>query len=119
MRLAKQREERLWRAIETLAFRFVVRADGWKQFCRQLQIDPDISLRDLHGYEAVCHMEKVARPLACTPEEAIACLRDAVQSDKALETEAPPVRREYRVDTAEDVARSMRESLEEQFAAWR
>jgi hypothetical protein len=117
-RIAKQREERLWRAIETLAFRFVVRADGWKLSCRQLQVDPDISLRDLHGYEAVCHMEKVARHLACTPEEAIACLRDAVESDKALESEAPPVGQEYRVDTAEDVARSMRESLEELFAVW-
>jgi hypothetical protein len=43
-RKAKQREERLWRGVETLAYRIVVQADAWKLFCRQLQIDPDIPL---------------------------------------------------------------------------
>ena len=117
-RKAKQLEERLWRALETLAYRIVVQAEGWKLFCRQLQIDPDVPLKDLPGHEAVLHVEESARGLACTPEEACARLREAVGSDMSLEGDAPPDTSEFRLDTAEDVAGFMREFLEIQIATW-
>jgi hypothetical protein len=117
-RKAKQREERLWRWVETLAYRIVVQADAWKLFCRQLQIDPDIPLRDLPGHEAVSHVEKSARGLACTHEEACARLREAVESDKSLEGNALPDTSEFRLDTADEMAQFMREFLEAQITTW-
>jgi hypothetical protein len=114
----KKRHDRLWRGIQTLAFRFVVRADGWKLLCRHLQIDPDFVLRDLPGYETVCQMEQVARPIACTAEEALAWLQQVTERDAAAEGALPQLGPGYRLDTAEDVARSMREFLEEEMAAW-
>jgi hypothetical protein len=117
-RKAKQREERLWRAVETLAYRIVVQADGWRLFCGQLQIDPDVPLKDLPGHEAVCHVEKSARGLACTPQEACTRLREAAGGDKSLEGHALPDTSEYRLDTADEAARRMREFLEAQIATW-
>jgi hypothetical protein len=117
-RKAKQREQRLWRALETLACRIVAQADGWKLFCRQLQIDPDLPLKDLPGHEGVSHVEKLARNLACTPEEACIRLREAVGSDKSLETNASPDTGEFRLDTVDEVARFMREFLEAQINTW-
>ena len=114
----QQRHDRLWRAVQTLAFRFVVRADGWRLLCRQLQIDPDVVLRDLPGYETVCQMEGVARLLACTAEEARACLREGAEREAAAKGESPPVRQDYRLDTAEEVARSMHAFLAGELAAW-
>jgi hypothetical protein len=117
-RKAKQREQRLWRALEALACRIVAQADAWKLFCRQLQIDPDVPLKDLPGREAVVHLEESGRDLACTPEEACVRLRKAVGSDMSLEGNAPPDTSEFRLDTAEDVARFMREFLEAQITIW-
>jgi hypothetical protein len=117
-RKAKQREERLWRWVETLAYRIVVQADAWKLFCRQLQIDPDVPLKDLPGHEAVLHVEKSARCLACTHEEACARLREAVGGDKSLKGGAPPDTGECHLDTADEVARFMREFLEAQITTW-
>jgi hypothetical protein len=114
----QQRHDRLWRAVQTLAFRFVVRADGWKLLCRQLQIDPDVVLRDLPGYETVCQMEGVARLLACTAEQALACLREGAEREAAAKGASPPVRQDYRLDTAEEVARSMHAFLAGELAAW-
>jgi hypothetical protein len=117
-RKAKQREERLWRALETLAYRIVVQADGWKLFCRQMQIDPEVPLKYLPGHEAVSHVETLARNLACTPEEACVRLREAVGSDKSLKGNAPPDASEFRLDTADEVARFMRKVLEAQRNTW-
>jgi hypothetical protein len=117
-RKAKKIEERLWRGLETLAYRIVVQADGWKLFCRQLQIDPEVPLKDLPGHEAVSHLEKLSRNLAFTPEEACVRLREAVGSDKSLEGNAPPDTSEFRFDTADEVARFMREVLEAQLNTW-
>jgi hypothetical protein len=113
-----KRPDRLWRAVQTVAFRFVVGADGWKLLCRRLRIDPDVVLRDLPGYETVCQMEEVVRPIACTAEEALACLRQEAERDAAAEGGSAQIRRDYRLDTAEDVARSMRAFLEGELAAW-
>jgi hypothetical protein len=117
-RKAKQREERLWRGVETLAYRIVVQADAWKLFCRQLQIHPDVPLKDLPGHEAVSHVEKLARNLACTHEEACTRLRDALACDQSSVANAPPDTSAFHHDTAEEVARFMREFLETQIAAW-
>ncbi len=114
----RRRHDRLWRAVRTLAFRFVVRADGWKLLCRQLQIDPVVVLRELPGYETVCQMEGVARSIACTAEEALAWLQEGGAGDAEAEGESPRERRHYRLDSAEEVARSMRAFLEGELAGW-
>jgi hypothetical protein len=114
----QQRHDRLWRAIQTLAFRFVVRADGWKLLCRQLQIDPVVVLRELPGCETVCQMEGVARLIACTAEEALAWLQEGAAGDAEAQEESPQERRQYRLDSAEEVARSMRSFLEGELAGW-
>src|SRR5262249_3447420 len=36
---ARKREKRLWQGLQTSAYRFVVRADGWKLLCAELGID--------------------------------------------------------------------------------
>ena len=101
-----------------MAYRFVVRADGWKLLCTELHIDPDVLLRQLPGYESIRKMEEEARLIACTPEQAIAYLREAAERDEPAKDKAAAVRREYHLDSAEDVARSMRKFLAERLDSW-
>jgi len=109
----RKRDQRLWKAAKTMAYRFVVRADGWKLLCAELHLDADSLLQKLPGYENLRHMEELARAIACSPEEAVANLREA---EKRLRPAA--AQREYHIDTAEDVARSMRTFLDEQLTSW-
>jgi hypothetical protein len=116
---AEKSEKRLWRALQTLACTFVVRADGWKLLCAELHVDPDSLIRELPGHDSICEMEEQARQIACSPEEAAAYLRErAAERDEPANGEAPTVRREYPIVTAEDVARSMRKCLEMKLASW-
>jgi hypothetical protein len=117
-RQVKKREERIWRAVETLAYCIVVQADGWRMFCRQLQIDPEVPLKELTGREAVSQLETLARDLACTAEEAHARVHAARARDKSLAVAVPSDTKEIRLSTAEDVARAMRQALEEQSRTW-
>jgi hypothetical protein len=113
-----KREERLWRAVEVLAYRIVVQADGWREFCRQLQMDPDALLKDLTGREAVRHIETLARDLACTSKEAHTRLRAAFAGDKSSEGALSADTQGIHQSTSEDVARAMRKTLEDQLTKW-
>jgi hypothetical protein len=115
---AKKREEQLWRAVEVLAYRIVVQADGWRMFCRQLQIDAELPLRDLTGHESVLQVEMVARQLACTYEEACVRLCEAIARDKSLQDFGQQDSKTFRVDTTDDVAQSMLILLEAQLTTW-
>jgi hypothetical protein len=63
-------------------------------------------------------MEEVARLMAFSAEEALAYLRAGVEADRPAEGDTPAVRREYRLDTAADVARSMRAFLRARLESW-
>jgi hypothetical protein len=108
----RQREERLWQMIQWEAYKLVVRADGWKLFCGELQIDATVLLQKLPGSANLAHAEHQARFLVCTAEEAVAYLRKQFEGGQSTrESDASIVAYEYRLDTAADVARAMRETL--------
>ena len=101
-----------------LAYRCVVCADGWKLLCAELKIDPDFLLREVPGYEAVQQMEKLSRLIAFTAEEAIMYLREMLGLDAPSAKETAAIR-EYRIQTAAEVAQEMRAFLRAKLDAWR
>jgi hypothetical protein len=114
-----QRDERRWQLLKMLAYRYVVRADGWRLLCAELPIDPEVLMRELPGYDAVQQMEQVARLIAFSAEEALAFLCAEAEAVRPAEEGERKVRREYKIDTAADVARSMREFLQARLDEWR
>jgi hypothetical protein len=52
------------------ASRFVAHADGWKQFCAELHVDPEAPLKVMIGWSLVTQTEKAARRLAFSAAEA-------------------------------------------------
>jgi hypothetical protein len=115
---ASKGEERVWKAVQTRAYIFLVRADGWKLFCAELHIDPDDPLRNLPGYSALRETEKTARLVACSPEQALANIREDPERKESAQGASSAVPCEYHIDTPEDVARSMREDLEQLHELW-
>jgi hypothetical protein len=118
-RQERQRDKRRWQLLKLLAYGFVVRADGWRLLCAQLPLDPEVLLKELPGYDAVGQMEQVARLLAFSAEEALAFLRADAAANRPAEDNRPAVRREYQMDTATDMAQSMRAFLQARLDAWR
>jgi hypothetical protein len=115
---SRREYRRLWEVAEILAYRFVVRADGWKLLCADLHIDADVLLRHLAGYRKVREIEDTARFMACTPEQARAFFRNASKREKSSEANASAGPDEYRLETPEEQARAMRQHLDEKLAAW-
>jgi len=115
----RQREKRRWQLVQMLAYRCVVRADGWQLLCAELHLDPDVLAQQLPGYQAVQQMVQEARRIAFNAEEALAFLRDRVAAAQPGVNETPALCREYRLDTADDVARSMRDFLRARLDSWR
>jgi len=52
------------------AARFVAHVEGWKLFCSELHIDPEVQLQFMIGWLTILQTEKQARALAFSPEEA-------------------------------------------------
>jgi hypothetical protein len=115
----RQRDKRRWQILKMLCYRFMVRADGWRLPCSELHIDPMVLLKDLPGCDAVQQVEQVARLLAFSAEKALAFLRAEAESCRPAEEETPAVQREYTIDTAANVAQSMRAFLQERLEEWR
>jgi hypothetical protein len=115
---SRREYKRLWQVAEIMAYRFVVRADGWKLLCAELHIDADVLLRDLAGYQKVREIEDTARLMACTPEQARAFFRNASKREKSLEGTASADPDKYRLETPEEQAQAMRQHLDEKLAAW-
>jgi hypothetical protein len=104
-------EEEALRLSRMLAFQFVLDADAWQLLSAELQLDPEAILRHLPGCDLVRGMEEAARKMALTPEEALAYLRSGWEASETAAGKAAAARREYRLDTAADLAREMREYL--------
>lgn len=117
-RQQQQQQEQRCLLSRMQVYQFVVRADGWKQLCAELSIDPDVLLRGQPGFDTLVRFEEQVRPIAFNAEEARVCLRGIVARHGG-ENEPSGSGREYRLDTAADVARSMREFLEKRRDAWR
>jgi len=49
------------------AARFVAHVEGWKRFCSELHIDPEVPLHFMIGWETILQTEKQARALALAP----------------------------------------------------
>jgi hypothetical protein len=118
-RQERQRNERRWQLLKMLAYRFVVRADGWRLLCTEMHIDSEVLMKELPGYAAVQQMEQVARLIAFSAEEALAFLRADAEANRPAEEQTRAVRREYKIDTAADVAQSIRAFLQARLDAWR
>jgi hypothetical protein len=108
--------ERIWTLLKLIAFRFVLDTDAWQLLCKGFHVDPEPLLRHLPGHRTLTWFEELARAVACTAEEATAFFREA---DRAGAAEGQAARRENRIDTAEDVAKAMKEYLESSLESWR
>ena len=73
------------------ASRFVAHVDGWKQFCSEMHIDPEVQLHFLPGWDTITRTEGPARELAFTPEEAARFARQTVAVDDSVERGPVPV----------------------------
>jgi hypothetical protein len=114
----QRNNDRLLRAARATARSFVVFADAWQLFCERLGIDPEVPLRDLPGYAAVQQMHELARSMACTSEEMISWLKEAIQRESPPTSGAPDYELSDHAETAEDLARKMLTYLESELAIW-
>jgi hypothetical protein len=115
----RQREGRIWMLIKLEAHRIVVRADGWKLFCQELQVDAEILLQKLPDSANLAHTEHQARLPAFTAEEAVAYLGEQFERFQAAPgSDAPSIPCEYRLETPADVAQAMRETLHQHLNEW-
>jgi hypothetical protein len=81
----KAKERRAGGIVRYYATRFVAHVEGWKQFCVELHVDPEVQLHFMIGWETVLRTEEQARDLAFTAEEAAHFVRletVAVDSDR-------------------------------------
>jgi hypothetical protein len=96
-------ERRACGIVRYYASRFLAHVEGWKQFCSELQIDPEAQLNFMIGWETIRRTEESARDLAFSDEEAALFLRAeslAREGEDALEKGPAPV------ETAVDLAKS-------------
>jgi hypothetical protein len=113
-----EQEKRLWKMIQLEAHRMVVRADGWRLLCAELHLDADFVLQPLPGRETLAPTEPQARLLAFTAEEARTYLGELGARVAAAQKATPSRRAESHLETAADVARAMRTTLEEHLRGW-
>jgi hypothetical protein len=100
------RLDRLWDGIRLAAYRFCMKADGYRRLCAELQIEPGALLRGVRGSDAVQLTEQAARALCGSPEAAAATWRRRFGPEHA----PPP--------TAEGAARALRAILDSRLAWW-
>jgi hypothetical protein len=58
------------------AYVLTAKRDGWRRFCAELPVDPELLLNDVPGYDTVKRSEEAARLLAFNVDEARAWLRN-------------------------------------------
>jgi hypothetical protein len=105
-------------ASRMIAYRCLVHAEGWRLFCGELGIDPDVLLRDLPGFDEVRRLHEQAREVAYTEAEARTFLRRAYRRrDSAGAASAEPGQ-SPEPETAAGVAASMRRFLRDTADDW-
>jgi hypothetical protein len=58
-----------------LAYALTVKVDGWKRFCAEVNVEADLLLKALPGYDVVRRAEAAARVAAFTPEGVASWMR--------------------------------------------
>jgi hypothetical protein len=79
-----------------LAYALTVKVDGWKRFCAEVNVEADLLLKALPGYEVVRRAEAAARVAAFTPEGVADWMRkrrDGAPVPLTPEVEAAEIRR--------------------------
>jgi hypothetical protein len=66
---------RLDAKVRMWAYVLTAKRDGWRRFCAELKVDPDVFLQDMPGYDTVKRSEEAARLVAFSVDEARAWLR--------------------------------------------
>jgi hypothetical protein len=61
--------------VRMLAYVLTAKRDGWRRFCAELPVDPELLLNDVPAYDTVKRSEEAARLLAFSVDEARAWLR--------------------------------------------
>src|SRR5262245_36871346 len=112
----QEHNDLFWNYARLFAYRFLVLVDAWKLLCAQLQIDPDMLIRDLPGYDTLCRQEEAMRSIAFSAEEALHFQNATEEPAKEGIPQEPG--RNLRVDTAEEVVACWREMLAEWAKTW-
>jgi hypothetical protein len=68
--------KRLRATVGVFAYVFTTKLDGWRRFCSEFNVDPELLMNALPGYDTVKRTEAAARRAACTAEKATAWLRE-------------------------------------------
>jgi hypothetical protein len=68
---------RLDAKVRMWAYVLTAKRDGWRRFCAEFQVDPELLLNDVPGYDTLKRSEEAARLLAFNVDEARAWLRGA------------------------------------------
>jgi hypothetical protein len=97
--------ERLLDVALLFGFLFNVKLAGWRLFCAEHSLDPELCWSCLPGYETVQRAERLATKAAFTQEGAARYLKRSG-------------REAAQVKTAEDVAASLRECLRARAERW-
>jgi hypothetical protein len=85
--------EKLDGPLKMFAYAFTAKLDGWRRFCAELQVDPELLMAGLPGYDTVKRIEEEARAIAFTPEEATAYLqRKCDETAAAVQVEIEAVK---------------------------
>jgi hypothetical protein len=87
------------------AYLLVCHFDGWRLFCKERNLDPEVLLRDIPGYGVAIEAEAIARALAFNAQEAAAWVRRDGTAERA------------EILTAESVAADLRKFVEKR-AQW-
>jgi hypothetical protein len=66
---------RLDAKVRMWAYVLTAKRDGWRRFCAEVPVDPELLLQDMCGYETVKRSEEAARLLAFSVDEAREWLR--------------------------------------------
>src|SRR5262249_50418604 len=88
---------------------FVAHADGWKQFCAELHIDPEAPLQVMIGWSLVTQTEKAARRLAFSAAEAAQFQRVETMAVEGVDT---PQRSPVPIESVADLVRECHVVLE-------
>jgi hypothetical protein len=83
-----ERENRLGKIMQLLAYRYVAQADAWRHVCGRLQVDPAVLLKHYPGYDNLQRMEETARLVACSQEDATAIVRQGGDAEAQVTTAA-------------------------------
>jgi hypothetical protein len=101
----RERADRLWDVARMMGYKLCVEADAWRQLHAELHLDPDGLHRNLPAYGTLQLIERAARVVPWTAEQAAAYLKRLGPRDAA-------------VPTAEGALKAMRAVLDQRVQWW-